>query len=659
MKNKKFLLIFVIFFAFIIRFPFVGAGLPYFQNEDEMHHFNRTITMIQEGSFNPNYFLKPSLHFYLRIPVTAIAFIWNVKKGNIQKLSDIKITNNYGLSNYSSTVSHKGIVKWNRMFSLILSILTLILIFLITKELTNSFYTSIIATSLFAIAPPQIELSTQINVDIPVMFFCTLSVFTSLKTYKNFSLSNLILLSFLCGLAISTKYNAFPIYILPITTLFFANKLDGKNIAIALLVPIIAFFMASPYALIHYNLFLNQLAYEVKHYGIDGHVGHIQNPGFSQLYFYTKWFSKYAIGFIPLIFCIYGIYVSIIKNITQEILRFSTNKYLLVLVFPLLFMILMIFQKANFTRNMLMALPFFCIFASIGISKLLWNISKNKNIKKSSIVYISSILILLFFLQPFIQTILLENKVLKLNDSRTKVSSWVRDNYSINKNILISGQLELEHDVFNLPNVIKIDQNLPFENFYNKSSNYLILPNHVKSNNDNLFTKYLKFKGQKKDPLNRLYVNPNVTIYKQIPITKLDKNVLRQAATLTPQHIKITQTKNYNVLTCSNQETTKDECWLTSKLNKISLNNIATSDKTLIISYTSPWKNQKVWALVQDDLIDITCNNLESWKVCKKEIKLPKDKIKSGYIYIAINKLISPKYANFSSDERFLGITIK
>ena len=658
MKNKKFLLIFVIFFAFLLRYPFVGAGLPYFQNEDEMHHFNRTIQMIQKGSFNPNYFLKPSLHFYLRIPVTAAAFIWNVKKGNIQKLSDIKILNSYGLSNYSSTVSHKGIVKWNRMFSLILSILTLLLIFLITKELTNSFYTSILAASLFALSPPQIELSTQINVDIPVMFFCVLSVFVSLKTYKNFSLSNLILLSFLCGLAISTKYNACPIYILPLMTLFFADKLNGKNIAIALIIPIISFFIASPYALINYNLFLDHLAYEVKHYGVDGHVGHIQNPGISQLFFYIKWFAKDALGLIPVIFCVYGIYISVIKNFSQDILKFSTNKYLLVLVFPLLFMVLMIFQKANFTRNMLMALPFFCIFASIGLSKVLWNITKNKNLNFSSLKYILSFLILLFFIQPTIQTILLEKKVFNLKDTRTDVSDWVRKNFSLNKNIFVSGQLELEHDIFNLPNVTKFDQNLNFSTYYNKNGVFLILPSHIKNNNKWLFSKFTKFKGQKKDPFNRLYVNPDITIYKQTPITKLDKKVLKRTATLMPQYIKIAQTKNYDSFICSNKET-KNDCWLTSKLNKISINNIATSDKALIISYISPWKNQKVWALVQDDLIDITCNNLEPWKLCKKEIKMPKDKIKSGYIYIAINKLISPKYANFSSDERFLGIMIK
>ena len=160
MRNRKFLFIFIILLAFILRFPFVKAGLPYFQNEDEMHHFNRTIKMMQEGTFNPEYFLKPSLHFYLRIPVTATAFIWNVKKGNIQKLSDIKISNNYGLSNYSSIASHPGIVKWNRMFSLILSVLTLILIFFIINELTHNYYTAIIGTSLFTLAPPQVELST-------------------------------------------------------------------------------------------------------------------------------------------------------------------------------------------------------------------------------------------------------------------------------------------------------------------------------------------------------------------------------------------------------------------------------------------------------------------------------------------------------------------
>ena len=658
MRNRKFLFIFIILLAFILRFPFVKAGLPYFQNEDEMHHFNRTIKMMQEGTFNPEYFLKPSFHFYLRIPVTATAFIWNVKKGNIQKLSDIKISNNYGLSNYSSIASHPGIVKWNRMFSLILSVLTLILIFFIIKELTHNYYTAIIGTGLFTLAPPQIELSTQINVDIPVMFFCTLTTFVAIKTYNKFTLGNLILLSVLSGLAISTKYNAAPIYFLPIFTIYISKKLSVKHIFISLLVPIFAFFLASPFAFINYNLFLNHLAYEVKHYGVDGHVGHMQNPGFGQLWHYTKWFCTKAIGFIPFLLCLYGIYVSIIKNFKQEIFKSSINKHLITLFFPFLFILLMIFQKANFERNMLMALPFLCIFASIGLIKTLEFITRKNENNTLLLKIIISLFIFLFFIQPLFQTLISEKKVLSIKDTRSDVSAWVRKNNSLNYNIFTSGQLELEPDIFKYTNIGRIDEKTPFSTLYNKGGNYVILPKYIKNNEQRLYKKILSFKGQKKDPNNRLYLNPNIIIYKQIPITDLDISKLKEIANETPTNFKVIQNKNYNKLYCDTND--NQECWLTSKINKISVKNIATSEKILKISYLSPWENQKVWIVLNDTLKEISCDNLEPWNgICEKEITLPKDKIRSGYIYIIIDKLISPKLAHFSSDERLLGIIIK
>ena len=658
MRNRKFLFIFIIFLAFIIRFPFVKAGLPYFQNEDEMHHFNRTIQMVQKGSFNPNYFLKPSLHFYLRIPVTAAAFIWNVKKGNIQKLSDIIITDDYGLSKYASTASHPGIVKWNRMFSLTLSILTLILIFFIIKELTHNYYTAIIGISLFTLAPPQIELSTQINVDIPVMFFCTLTAFVAIKTYNKFTLGNLILLSTLSGLAISTKYNAAPIYFLPLFTIFISKKLSVRNVLISLLVPIFSFFLASPFAFINYNLFLDHLAFEVKHYGIDGHVGHMQTPGFGQLWHYTKWFCTKAIGFIPFLCCLYGIYVSIIKNFKQDIFKSSINKHLITLFFPILFFLLMIFQKANFERNMLMALPFLCIFASIGLIRIFEIIIKKNENNISLLKKIIPLFIFLFFIQSLVQSLISEKQVLNIKDTRSDVSKWIRKNNSLNHNIFTSGQLELEPDIFKFTNVGKFDEKTPFTVLYNKGGNYVILPKYIKNNERELYKKILSFKGQKKDQNNRLYLNPNITIYEQTPITDLGINKLKEIANDIPTNFKIVQNKNYNKLYCDTID--NQECWLTSKISKISVKNIATSEKILKISYLSPWENQRVWVVLNDALKEISCDNLKPWKeVCEKEITLPKDKIKSGYIYIVIDKLTSPKLAHFSSDERLLGILIK
>ena len=76
----------ILLLALALRLPMLGADLPYFYDEDEQHHFNRTVEMVQRGDFNPHYFRKPSLHFYLRMPFVAAGFLWTVKGGHAKEL---------------------------------------------------------------------------------------------------------------------------------------------------------------------------------------------------------------------------------------------------------------------------------------------------------------------------------------------------------------------------------------------------------------------------------------------------------------------------------------------------------------------------------------------------------------------------------------------
>ena len=78
--------------------PWIEGGLPYLYQEDEAHHHNRTVEMVKEGRFNPNYFLKPSLHFYLRMPVIAAGFLYEVSQGRVRKLEELKTRDPRGLA---------------------------------------------------------------------------------------------------------------------------------------------------------------------------------------------------------------------------------------------------------------------------------------------------------------------------------------------------------------------------------------------------------------------------------------------------------------------------------------------------------------------------------------------------------------------------------
>ena len=75
-----------------LRAPQIGADLPYLYDPDETTHFNRLVQMVQLDDYHPHYFLKPSLHFYLRIPAVAGGFLWSARAGEMRSVHEIVTT---------------------------------------------------------------------------------------------------------------------------------------------------------------------------------------------------------------------------------------------------------------------------------------------------------------------------------------------------------------------------------------------------------------------------------------------------------------------------------------------------------------------------------------------------------------------------------------
>ncbi len=420
----------------IFRFPKIGEGLPFFYNEDEAHHFNRVMEMVRTGDLNPHYFHKPSLHFYLRIPAVAAGFIWGVRQGHLRSVKEVRTKDTYGLGDYAFTASHPGIVKWNRALSVLFSLGIIVLAALIAYEFAKDWRIAAMAGLLCAIAPPLIEHSATIGVDGMMTFFCMLSVFCGLYFLRKERTAMLLCCAAAAGLAIGTKYNALPILFVPIAASFSARRLHIGQILAGFFVPWIFFIASSPYVLTSLPLFLDQLAYEVWHYGIAGHEEHTADPGIAQLRFYINWFGTEAVGVLGLAFCIVGL----------VILASRRDRRALVLAgFPLLFFGLMVMQRANFTRNMLPVLPFMCVSAAYGVVAL----CQARHFSRYAIAIIAA----LCAVQPVLIDALALDKSLRITDSRSVISAWLRSHPLQGAETAIEGELQLEPDLYKLPGV--------------------------------------------------------------------------------------------------------------------------------------------------------------------------------------------------------------
>lgn len=418
--NKNIVFLSLILLAlFITRIPVINSGLPYFYDEDEAHHFNRTVNMLSTGELNPKYFHKPSLHFYLRLPVLITSFFWTVKNGHILKLDEIKTKDDAGLAGYNFATSHPGIVKWQRAFSVILLILSLFVFYLIAKEFELRSELLFILVLVIGFSPKIYEYSAKIAVDMPCLFFASLTALFSLKYFKEEKFKFLIYALIFSGLTVSSKYNAFPVVLMPISALLLGSKANIENFILALVLPLISFFAASPFILVELPLFVNQFAYEIWHYGVAGHVGHMEEPGVKQFIHHFLWFGNSGLGWLAFIGSLAGLYI---------LLKEKRKEAIVILSFPTIYFLLMVMQKANFERNMLVLIPFLAL-------SLIYLLSKVKDLK---LIYILALVLLV---QPLYQVLKISRAEANIEESRIEAKEWIKENLN-GKKIALSQELE-------------------------------------------------------------------------------------------------------------------------------------------------------------------------------------------------------------------------
>lgn len=481
------LLIIPLLIGFWFRYPMVGRDLPYFYNEDEAHHFNRVANMVKSGSFNPEYFHKPSLHFYLRMPVLAASFLWNVRQGHIKTLDELRTKDEFGVAKYAFTASHPGIVKWNRMFSLLLSlgmiVASVIAVTLIFPKAHSVF--PIGAGLLAALSPPLIRESAIIGVDPVFSFFTLLASLLCLISLRNSKY--LIWASISAGLAVSSKYNALPIVFVPVLTSIFLGSYKKALVLLAL--SLAAFILGSPYIFAELPLFLNQFAYEIWHYKIAGHIGNEGEPGFSQAIFYLNWLRNDALFIPAVVLSLFGL--------------LKLNRGLFIwLLFPTLFFLLMIDQKVNFTRNMSVIIPYLCVLVAAGGYYLYEKL-------KFKVILLSFIPIILIL--PVTEAFIVRGT--KSNDTRDQVEFFLKEYLDLNKKIFIAGELQISPHIYKYPQVkVFRQEGVSLKDLIQEGAQVLVFFNPAPTIDLELVEPVIQLAGNLGPQ--RVVKNPSLSIYK-------------------------------------------------------------------------------------------------------------------------------------------------
>lgn len=402
----------------------VQAG--YFYDEDEAHHFHRLLRMVQDNDLNPHYFLKPSGHFYLRMPALMLGFLSEVKSGKVRKVQDLGAHSPYGIGGYPLHSEHWRVVKTVRAFSILVILLGSLGLF-VEAHLAGwiSFWGILVAlVALFGSGALGTE-GAKVGVDniglglgaVSVMYaMAAVRTGSSKKAYRESRLYLWLAVIF-AGITCGVKYNLAIAFLAPLGAIWLRGQgrdetsedepvaEEGRyqevlprvtDTLFAFLLFICAFLLTSPYIFAELALFFNNVAYEAWHYG-SGDINAQGKPGLSQAWHYLGHFAK-SFGYIFIAFAVIS-GLDLVKSVLLARTDLEKNRraiFLVFAIFPAMYFAFMCSQVVNYTRNMLILYPFIALLGVMMIEKiLLWLLNARKSVARVSKRLIANGLIIL------------------------------------------------------------------------------------------------------------------------------------------------------------------------------------------------------------------------------------------------------------------------
>jgi hypothetical protein len=613
--------------------PLIEANSRYIYHEDDGHHFNRTVEMAARRDLNPHYFNKPALHFYLRLPVVYAAAWYEKNAGRLQSLREIRTRDPYGLAGYAYTPSHPRILAAMRLESVIWNALIAIATFVIVGLLRHSVRVAFAAGLIAALSPEALKNSYIIGVDTLMALMCIVTSAYAIWALNSYSRKKLSIAALLAGLACAAKYNAAPIVLVPLI-LWFLNDRGFKGFFICALGPLLGFLIGAPYSVLSFSEFWSGVSYEAWHYSVAGHEGHMAERGWPQALLYLRWALSDGVGVSAAILAILG---------GSWLSVYNRRAFFLLLVFPLSYAALMISQRAHFTRNMVVMIPYLAAFAGVGIAALI------SVIKDRRWQHVAMLAITAFAIWPIANISLGSvSSAQKSHDSRDALVDWIatEDNRS-QADIAVAGNLLIPVSTFALLGVDAFNpEKVSLAELIQTGYEYIALPTDMSLLDAELTELVTSFPGEPWPQ--RVPKSPAISI------VKIKPQGVEKAARKAPSKLSFIAGKSLLWPNCPGISG-EEYCWITARITELSIPALVGPG---VFEVRSPWPNQSVTITDQHGqlLASTKLTNSDTWET------LPIPASPSGQprtVFLKISQLHSPHSQGLNSDRRRLGIAVR
>ncbi len=435
-KNKWILIpvALIAIFSILVRIKIINGSLPYIGHPDEQAITSPSIKILKSGDLNPHTFVYPSLPFYLTAASFVVGYVNSVSHGDIRNTKEI------GRVTYPF-FSQKRIVLPAKLFFALLSVTGMVLIGIIAYNVSQEKHMIYLAPLLLSLSSLYLNHSAKyLNVDIIGSFFAVLAVFYIISRLESDSfLQKAIMPGILCGLAIASKYNYYPLFVPSVLAIiFYSKKQRFEKVTLLFFMAIITFIVCVPYSILDFNTFLDGIVFNIYHYK-SGHPGFTGPSGLPQLFYYIHGLThEYGLGFMA--FTVLGIFFSLVSK---------PKKGIILLSFPLLLLIYLSSLEVHFMRNILVVYVFSCIYCAFGIVlvfKYLNSIlnkrpylAKHKTLQTGiSVLFIAAIISIFLPIKKIVSAYDLKP------DSRNLSINWIDSNVPPGSIIFVPEELDLD-----------------------------------------------------------------------------------------------------------------------------------------------------------------------------------------------------------------------
>jgi hypothetical protein len=383
--------------TFLLRLWGIKQGLPYSYNVDEATHFVPRAVAFFTHDLNPHYFLNPPAFSYL---LHIVLELWFGGSDAVTRAYATDPTGVYIVARVVVAVLGTGAV-W--------------LTYLAAARFFNR-NVGLLAAAILGLAFLPIFYSHLALNDVPTLAPVGLSLYGVAGVLRRGRLRDYVIAGVGVGLAAATKYTG-GITLLCLVAAFVCDGTGGafwtaaRRCAVGLLVALLAFLIANPYAILDFSAFKSGVSSQASLAAGQDPVKLGTTAGGGTAYY--LWTLTWGIGWVPTLTAVGG-----------AVLLLARRRLAMALVLvpgPIAFIIFMGNQQRFFGRWLMPIFPILAILAAYGAVELVRWLARSHRVP----ALVGGCLVAVLLLAQSLVTVLHNDAALSRPDTRNLTRAWM------------------------------------------------------------------------------------------------------------------------------------------------------------------------------------------------------------------------------------------